>query len=295
MPVPQQSTNPYGGIFQYLLSINGSPTQVRQAQAKLAMLTPETAAVYATLNVLPEGGLKKWLMANPVQFWKMVYELFFGKKWTTGDYVLGERLNDQVYCNDNIDRGQVSNQMVDLAHVIFNQLFGVRIATDEDLNALDQGFAAYKARPASKGISDNAIERAVFLKQHYYPSSTYNVRCWDLRYFEMYPLVGRIPAYELDKWYTGTVLGGAYAVDGVIPVSATDILDQYLNADFDPVTGNVTTADGTVITPGSSTADAGGGSYLDKMMSFVKTADPITLIGLAIAGYYVYTELDEND
>lgn len=294
MAVPQGSANKYAGIFQYLLQINGDPKQVRAAQAKLAQLTPETAAVYAALNVLPEGSLKDWLMANPVQFWTKIYQLVFGKKWTSGDYVLGERLNDQIYCNAGITRQQVSDQMVDLAHVIFNQLFGVRIATSDDLDALDNGVAAYKAREASQGISDNAIERAVYLKQHYYSSRTYNTQCWDLRYFEVFPLVGRIPDYEPGKWYTGEVLGGAYAIDGVIPVSATDILDQYLDADFDPATGNVTTADGTVITPGSSSA-AGSGSYLDKIISFVKTASPVTLIGLAAAGYFVYTELDEND
>jgi hypothetical protein len=291
MAVPTQSKNMYGGIFQYLLQINGDPAQVKQAQAKLAQLTPETAAVYAALQILPEGSLKTWLTANPVQFWKMVYESIFGKKYTTGDYILAERLNDQIYCNPNIDRGQASNQMVDVAHRIFNQLFGVRIATEEDLSALDSGFAAYRARPVSQGITDAAINRAVYLKQHYYQSSTYNNQCWDLRYFEVFPLVGRIPDYEIGKWYTGEVLGGAYAVEGIIPVSATDILDQYVGAQFDPTTGTVTTADGQVITPGST---QGGGSILDKIMSFVKTADPVVLIGAAAAAYYVYTEFVDD-
>src|SRR5688572_30164079 len=179
MSQPATSKNPYGGIFQYLLQINGSPAQVRAAQAKLSQLTPQTAAVFAALNVLPEGELKSWLMANPVQFWKKVYGLIFGRKYTSGDYILAERLNDQVYCNGDIDRRQASDQMVGVAHVIFNQLFGVRIATSEDLDSLDAGFAAYKARPVSQGISDNAIERAVFLKQRFYPISTYNARCWD--------------------------------------------------------------------------------------------------------------------
>jgi len=83
----------------------------------------------------------------------------------------------------------------------------------------------------------------------------------------MYPLVDRIPDYEPGKWYTGEVIGGAYAVDGLIPVSATDILDQYVGASFDPVTGTVTTAEGEVITPGSATA----GTWLDKIISFAKT------------------------
>ena len=293
MPVPTPSKNAYGGIFQYLLQINGDPVQVRAAQAKLAQLTPETAAVYAGLNMLPEGDLKSWLMANPVQFWTKVYELFFGKKWTSGDYVLGERLSDQVYCNPDIGRQQVSNQMVDLAHVIFNQLFGVRIGTTDDLDALDNGVAAYKARASSQGISDDAIERAVYLKQRFYPVNTYNRVCWDLRYFELFPLVGRIPDHEIGKWYTGTVVGGAYAINGVIPVSATDILDQYIGADFDPVTGTVTTTDGTVITP-DVLPGAATGSIMDKIISFVKT-EPLKAAVVAAAALYAYYEFEEND
>lgn len=288
MSVPTKSVNKYAGIFQYLVQINGDPAQVKAAQAKLSQLTPETAAVYAALQMLPEGSLKTWLTANPVQFWKMVYEAIFGKKYTSGDYILAERLSDQIYCNANIDRGQASNQMVDVAHRVFNQLFGVRIATEDDLNALELGFAAYKARQASEGISDAAINRAVYLKRHFYPNSTYNKQCWDLRYFEMYPLVDRIPDYEPGKWYTGEVIGGAWAVDGLIPVSATDILDQYVGASFDPVTGTVTTAEGEVITPGSAT----DGTFLDKIISFAKTNPEISALAIAAAGYFISEELE---
>jgi hypothetical protein len=289
MSVPTKSVNKYAGIFQYLVQINGDPAQVKAAQAKLSQLTPETAAVYAALQMLPEGSLKTWLTANPIQFWKMVYEAIFGRKYTSGDYILAERLSDQIYCNANIDRGQASNQMVDVAHRVFNQLFGVRIATEDDLNALELGFAAYKARQASEGISDAAINRAVYLKRHFYPNSTYNKQCWDLRYFEMYPLVDRIPDYEPGKWYTGEVIGGAWAVDGLIPVSATDILDQYVGASFDPVTGTVTTAEGEVITPGSGTT---GDTFFDKIISFAKTNPEISAIAIAAAGYFISEELE---
>jgi len=289
MSVPTKSVNKYAGIFQYLVQINGDPAQVKAAQAKLSQLTPETAAVYAALQMLPEGSLKTWLTANPIQFWKMVYEAIFGRKYTSGDYILAERLSDQIYCNANIDRGQASNQMVDVAHRVFNQLFGVRIATEDDLNALELGFAAYKARQASEGISDAAINRAVYLKRHFYPNSTYNKQCWDLRYFEMYPLVDRIPDYEPGKWYTGEVIGGAWAVDGLIPVSATDILDQYVGASFDPVTGTVTTAQGEVITPGSGTT---GDTFFDKIISFAKTNPEISAIAIAAAGYFISEELE---
>jgi hypothetical protein len=291
VPAPPISKDKYAGIFGNILMLNGTPAQQRAAQEKLSQLTPETAAVYAALNVIPEGELKDWLMANAFQFWKKVYQLIVGRKYTKGDYTLGERLNDQVYGNAGIGQTQVSDQMVDLAHTIFNQLFGVRIATDEDLNALDGGVDAYKARAVSRGISLDAIERAVYLKQHFYPISTYNVMCWDLKYFEIYPLVARIPDYSLDKWYTGPVLGGSHAVDGVIPISATDVLDQYLNSDFDPNTGWVTTPDGTVIKPGEKPPGASGGSFLDKL----KALDSMTLIGLAAAVGYAIYEVSEND
>lgn len=286
MSVPAGSANKYAGMFQYLLTINGSEAEVRQAQAALSTLTPETAAVYQALNILPEGDLKSWLMANPVQFWKKVIALFTGKKWTTGDYILGERMSDQIYCNSNIGRSQVSDEMVVQAHNLFNQLFGVRISTTEDLDALDFGVSAYKARAASQGIGTEAIERAVYLKQNYFPISTYNTVCWDLRYFELYPLVDRIPDYELGKWYSGPVLGGAIAVDGLIPLDASSVLKQYPGGTFDTETGQTTTAEGEVLTPGEST-----GTLLSKAVTYIKENPGISIAVAAALGYVII----END
>lgn len=295
MPLPaqqqQQTLNAAGGLFQSLLQITGSSAQVASATGIMASASPYVAAIYQAINLLPPGELKDWLQAGPIEFWKKIWTLVKGRKWTDGDYVLGERLNDQIYCNGDATRRQVSDEMVDLAHVIFNQLFGVRIATAEDLDALDAGVAAYKTRAVSQDMSTEAIERAVFLKKNYYPSSTYNVKCWDLRYFGIYPLVDRIPGYEIGKWYTGTVIGGAEAVDGIIPVSATDILDQYIGANFDPTTGTTTLPDGTVLRPGDS---SGGGSFLDQIVSYVQTADPIVLIGIAVGAGYIYNQIDNN-
>ncbi len=293
MPTPQPQTqkNPAGGIFQYLLKIEGSDAEVRKAQAALSQLTPETAAVYQTLNALPEGELKNWLMANPVQFWKKIVQLIKGRKYTTGDYVLGERLNDQIYCNPDVGRKQVSDEMVDLAHTIFNQLFGVRIQTAEDLDALDLGWNMYTQRPASQGVSDEAIDRAVWLKQNFYPINTYNRQCWDLSHFEQTPLVDRIPSYEIGKWYTGPLLGGGYAVEGLIPVSAQAILRQYPGGDFNPQTGTVTDASGHLITPGGG--NQANQNFFTKMINAAK-ANPLKAGLVIAAAIYTYFEL-END
>ncbi len=291
MPVPTQSTTK-AGIFQYLLKIDGTPAEVRAAQAKLSQLTPETAAVYQILNILPEGELKGWLMANPIQFWKKVIQLFTGRTYTSGSYVLGERLNDQVYCNGNIGRQQVSDDMVRAAWSVFNQLFGVRIDTSEDLDSLDYGVLSYKARPVSQGLSDDAIERAVYLKQHYFPIATYNNACWDLRYFEVYPLVDRIPDHVIGQWYTGPVIGGANAVDGLIPLSAASILKQFPGSDFDPETGTTTTPQGEIVSPDGAAQP--GGSLIDKIISFAKTNPAVTAAVLAGLGVIIY-EVEENE
>lgn len=283
------SVDPRAGIFQYLLRIDGTDAEVRAAQAKLSQLTPETAAVYQALNILPEGQLKSWLMANPVQFWKKIIQLFTGRKWTTGDYLLGERLSDQIYGNADIGRQQVSDEMVDVAHTVFNQLFGVRITTNDDLDTLDQGVVAYKARAASEGISQDAIERAVFLKQHFYPIATYNRQPWDLRYFEIYPLVDRIPDYQIGKWYTGTVLGGANAIDGLIPLNAQNVLKQFPGSDFDPNTGVVTTPTGQVITPGSGT-DPGSTDPIQKVLQLARDNPVIAALAVGLIGYTIYEE-----
>lgn len=292
MPVPVQSKNPYAGIFQYITQMDGTPDQVRKAQAALAQLTPQTAAIYAALNMLPEGELKEWLTANPIQFWKKVIALIKGRKYTRGDYTLAERLHDQIYCAGDIGQTQASDEMVEVAHQVFNQLFGVRIATVEDLDALDFGVSAYKNRAVSQGLDIDAIERAVYLKQHFYPISTYNRQCWDLKWFEIYPLVDRIPDYEIGKWYTGPVIGGANAVDGWIQLSAESILKQIPGGDFDPETGNITTPGGQVIKPGQTSTSAE--TPIQKLISYVK-ANPLkaAIIGAAV-GYALYeTDLEE--
>jgi hypothetical protein len=276
-----------GGIYGNITQLTGSDQQISQAQQALwTAVWPPAGSIYKFLNALPPGELKNWLTAGPQEFYKKLIQLFTGKKWTSGDYVLGERLNDNVYGQKDIGRQQVTDDMVAVAHTLFNQLFGVRIATSDDLDALDNGIIAYKARQSSQGISQDAIERAVFLKQHFYPSSTYNKVPWDLRYFEVYPLVDRIPAYEPGKWFTGEVIGGGHATEGIIEVSAANVLQQFVGADFNPATGTTTLPDGTVLSPGS---DSSSGSPLDNVVSYVK-ANPMVLGLVLIGGYFLYEE-----
>lgn len=290
MPVPSQ--NKYAGIFQYVLKMDGTPAQVRAAQAQLAKLTPETEAVYQALNILPEGGLKDWLMANPIQFWKKVIQLFTGRKYTSGQYVLGERFIDQIV-GGNVSRSQVSDADVAQAQTLFTILFGVRITTSEDLDALDYGVQAYYNRGEKNDIPNEAVERAVYLKQHFYPISTYNNYKWDTIYFEQYPLVAAIPGLTEGTLYNGDLPGGAVAVNGLIPINAQYILQQYPGSDFNQDTGTVTTPKGQVINPGSTTP-AAGSSWVDKAITYVQ-ANPLAGVAALAALGYLYEELESGD
>lgn len=236
---PPVAKNPELGLFQNITKLTGSSGAVAQVTGALG--GPEVAAAQAAIatvaEMLPPGEVKDWLSKSPQQMIKDLIGVIKGRKYTKGDYRLAERLNDQILGYPDISQPQATDAMVDVAHWVFNQLFGVRIATEDDLSALENGVDAYKAREASKGISDNAIRRAVFLKQKYYPSSTYNVTPWDLKYFSYYPLVDRIPGYEPGTWYTGKVIGGGSAINGVIQLDADSILKQMSTAQYSATGG----------------------------------------------------------
>jgi hypothetical protein len=233
---PPKAANPDLGMFQNIIKVTGTNaavTDVTSALSSTGALPPEAAAIAAGVkafaDLLPPSEIKDWLSKSPKQLFQDFIKVITGRKYTSGDYVLAERLNDQILGQGNIDRQQATDEMVDVAHWVFNQLFGVRIATSDDLDALDVGVAAYKAREQSKGISDNAINRAVWLKKNFYPNTTYT---WDLKYFGMYPLVDRIPGYAPGTWYSGKVIGGGTALNGVIQLDADSILRQVANAQY---------------------------------------------------------------
>lgn len=298
MPEPKRSDVPAGGIFQYLIHINGSPDEVKRAQAALASTNPVTFGVYQALNLLPEGELKSWLTANPVQFWTKVIQLFKGRTYQTGQYILGERYNDQILCAGDIGRRQVSDEMVPVARMIFTMLFGVRINNDEDLGALDNGVAAYYQRPNKGDIPQSAVERAVYLKQNFYPASTYNRQCWDLRYFELYPLVARIPEMNADptreeanvgRFYTGELPGGAYAVDGLVPIEAQTIIRQLPPPEPGEEPNQFDPTPVPIDEPG-----AAAGNFFERAVTWV-TDNPVEsiVIGGALA-FLIYEFVNDN-
>jgi LPXTG-motif cell wall-anchored protein len=218
------------GLYSQIINI-GEATAAKFVPEVAAAMAIQ-AAVQAGINLLPPGGLKKWLttITNPAAFAEAIITLIKGRTYTTGQYRLAERYIDQVLSpggnpNSILSYRDVPDNVVPAAIVFFTVVFGVRVTTDEDLWALDSGSTAYRARPGldSKGMADipeAALSRAVFLKQTYYPASTYNTSTWDLDHFSQYPLVAPIPdPYEFGKLYTGPLPGGGNATDGQIIVN----------------------------------------------------------------------------
>lgn len=221
--VPTTTQQPPALFNSIIKLVNADGSAATGAAA--AASDPVVMAVKAGINLLPPGDLKRWLSANPVKFWTMVIQLFTGRKYTTGEYRLGERFIDQVLHTNGPDTVKsykdVPDNVVPQAQLMFTILFGVRITTDEDLWALSSGSSAYYARPDKMDIPPEAVERAVYLAQRYYPSSSFNIAEWNLDYFSQFPLAAPIPdPLTFGKLYSGPLPGGGTATNGVINVNA---------------------------------------------------------------------------
>lgn len=213
---------------------------------------PYLAAVQQGINMLPEGKVKTAVEAAAAGgIFKLLVTLFQHRPFTRGQYRLGERLVDQVLPGPVDARGasrgsDVTDQEVRDAILLFTILFGVRIITQEDLDALQQGADAYYARPGQdwKGMHDiprEAVDRAVMLKQKYFPDSTYNTQKWNMDVFARYPLVAPIPdPYTYAKLYTGPLPGGGTAENGVIVVDNETPLSNISPSGKEPTPGGDT-------------------------------------------------------
>lgn len=179
-------------------------------------------------KVLPDGRLKNALLSSDGSLlgtFKAIISLLGRRKYTSNQYILGERFVDQIVCNGNVGRNEIPDDVIPVARLVLSMLFGVRIWEGNDLDALDNGADAYLSRPNKSDIPRNAAERAAFLKKTYFPISTYNNTCWDIRIFDKYPLVAPVPQMNSDdnnelscvgKLYNGTGLNGQQFVNGLL-------------------------------------------------------------------------------
>jgi hypothetical protein len=230
--------------------------------------------------VLPDGRLKNALLNFNGSIWDfvgIVKDLITGRKYSYGQYGLGVALFEKIQCGGSLKNSSVPDDMVPLARLVFTMLLGVRVMEIADLQGLEQGIDQYyNNNPNRMDQPRRAVERAVMLVAMMGPG------CWNIPLFDQYPLIAPVPdmTHEDDnqnrgKYYNGPGFGGQIFVNGILKSG--------------PSTGLTENLDDEVVSP------AGNGSIIDNFLSFVKTASPIVLLGIAAAGYYVYTEIDAND
>lgn len=136
------------------------------------MAVPAGQAVDATLKgmqnlakIVPEGGLQTFLK-DPIGVTTKAIASLFGKKYSTGEYRLGERFMRHIAETDPGSFRNVPDEIIDPAKYFFTVWLGVDVDRDEDLMALDEGVDAYRARPDKQQVPLAAIQRAVIIKKN---------------------------------------------------------------------------------------------------------------------------------
>lgn len=183
------------------------------------------------------------------------------------------------------------NELLYPARLLFTILFGVRIYNSNFLDALERGVDDYYASGTTNlwDIPRNAVERAVMLRQQFFPGSTYNTEQWDLNRFQEFPLVAPVPdPIEPGVLYTGEFLG-VKIVNGMVIGDPIPDVQDYIDA-FDngwirrfPSSGimDIRTLP-TLVKPTSTsttTNTTGTGTSTGGMLTWVK-AHPLETVGL---------------
>jgi len=179
-------------------------------------------------NFFGPGGISDWI--TPAGILNELKSAIFGRLYRGGQYSLGERFRYYVL-GENIhtrDADVVTDPVVTTAITTFSVGFGVPVTDNADLDNLSKGVDQYIQRYVTYGgvnpadINRQAVERAVTLKQKYFPgpeAGNYNPagtapQKWDLNNFNKIPYVAPIPDFSKDDanmWkgtYTGKIPDG---------------------------------------------------------------------------------------
>lgn len=175
------------------------------------------------------------------------------------------------------------NSLLGPARTLFTILFGVRIRNQHTLDALQNGIDAYYAHDDGVyqyDIPRSAVERAVMLKQNFFPDTMYNTQQWDLNYFQAYPLLAPVPdPFQPGSLYTGDFMGmkivNGYAIGDAIP---------HLPDPMNPV------ADPVVLPPLPPVDDD---SFMGKIVSFIR-AHPIESVLMGVGGGWLLLSITDE-
>jgi len=199
------------------------------------------------------------------------------------------------------------NSLLPVARLIWTILFGVRMTNSNYLDALGRGVDDYyNSGPNTWDIPRNAVERAVMLRQQYFPDSTYNTKQWDMNIFQQFPLVAPVPdPVTPGQLYTGEFMG-VKIVNGLVIGDPIPDVQQYVDF-FDvhplkpggiiPITKLPTlptpTGEGTTTPPGTTTTPTQGGDFLNQVVTWAK-GHPLETVGIVAVVALVVSELIDD-
>jgi hypothetical protein len=183
---------------------------------------------------LPEGGLKDWLNGFLEDPTGAILETFFGKKYTTGDYKLGEVYMRNILGMMDIQRrGQVPDSYVPQAWSFFTLALGIPIGSLDHIDQLVISAENYKtwANGTFDWVPDDQVNRAVSIMNDfigwtasYYPRDT----AWQLSLFAGLPYI--YPIWDI--WPGGSATVKKYS--GKHPITGLKILNGYPAATTNP-------------------------------------------------------------
>lgn len=168
-------------------------------------------AVKTALSILPPGGLKDFLTGFLKDPTKAITTLIKGRTYTSGDYKLGEQYMRNILGLEQIQRWeQVPDTYVPQAWQFFTTAYGVRIRTNDDIDALNVpgspgGKAAnYLTRNTEEthDISQAAAIRAATIGANFNTASNRDHQ-WPLTNFASLPYIFPIPDVVQDTNFTG--------------------------------------------------------------------------------------------
>lgn len=219
------------GLFANLVPAGQTPTTgTTSSGLSIGDLVKVRNAIWG--SVLPAGRLKTALMTSGLDLgsvFKTLISLVQGRKYSQGEYTLGERLVKQIQCDMSVDWRSVPDDLVPVARKVFTILYGVPMYNDADFGYLASGVDTYMShRPWA---NRNAVQRAVNLVNLGYGPSTFNQSCWNLATFDQYPLVAPVPnmvpdteQHSQQPFYTGPGFNGQNFVNGMLASGPTSNL-----------------------------------------------------------------------
>jgi len=247
LPAKRNISGPYDAVVTQITETFNPQTPydkaaavVGQAANAAVSLVPFASIAQGLLSNFfgGQGGLADWL--SPAGIINEVKAIIFGRLFRGGQYWLGEKFKYYVM-GENIhtrDADIVGDTTVSTAITTFSIGFGVPIDDYQDILNLQKGANAYIARYVQLGqtaskIPIAAVNRAVLLKQQYFPTEYENnwtatgvaPKKWNMADFNKIPFAVPIPdftkpyAQQWDYTYTGKIPLGE-VVNGVVIAGA---------------------------------------------------------------------------